>query len=82
MSDVPYIGFGNETLNKLPTVLAGDKIECVKCGGEHELLPPDGWKEGDEQPIVLFYKCDDKSYLAAIAGKLIINVRSDVSGSL
>lgn len=82
MSDTPYIGFSGETLDKLPPVLVGDKIECVKCGGEHELLPPDNWKEGDEQPILLFYRCSGKSYIAAIAGKLIVNVKSDISGSM
>lgn len=82
MSDVPFIGFGNETLDKLPPVSVGDKIECVKCGGEHELLPTDDWKPGDGEPILLYYKCGDKAFIAALAGKLIVNVRVDVSGRM
>jgi|TARA_Y100000310_G_scaffold344647_1_gene458526 hypothetical protein len=70
MSETPYIGFSNETLDKLPSVKAGDRIECTQCGQEHALIPPDDWEKGDKESIILFYCCNGNSFLGAVNGKL------------
>lgn len=71
----PYIGFGNDTLAKQPKVAAGDSIICPTCGQPHQLRPSD-------PPMLLFYECSGKPYLAAINGRSIIGVKSDVSGEI
>ena len=72
---VPYIGFGNDTLAKRPALLAGDLVDCHKCGDKHvvEGSKPDGF--------LLFYKCGCDSYLAGIKGRSIVGAKPDVSGS-
>ena len=56
----PYIRFGNDTLAKLPKVKAGDYVLC-KCGHVHLL-------QDSKPPMLLFYRCGDKDFLAAING--------------
>ena len=70
----PYIGFGNDTLAKLPKVKAGDSIRC-KCGHVHTL-------EDSKPPMLLFYQCDGKTFLAGINGRLTDGVKADVSGEI
>lgn len=73
---VPYIGFSNETLAKLPPAKEGDTIKCKRCGEPHLLQAAKG---GPGAPM-LFYHCGGKSYVGGIAGKLIAFQEPDVSG--
>ncbi len=77
----PYIGFGNDTLGKLPRVTVGQKIVCPRCGLLHEL---EAGKNDRGEPVdtLLFYRCGEKAYLGAVAGRLTIKVKPDVSGRL
>lgn len=68
----PYIGFSNETLERLPRVSAGDVVR-MPCGHDHELT-------GGEP--ALFYRCGDKSFLGAVGGRLTAGTRADVSGTI
>ena len=77
MSDTPFVGFSNDTLNRQPKVHKGDIVECPLCGGEHPLYPCD---DGNE--ILLFFKCGDSHYLGAIGGRLVIGTPADMSGRL
>lgn len=80
MSDhegTPYIGYSNLTLGRLPAVQEKDKIECVHCGSDHVLRAAD-----DGSTLLLFYHCGEKTYLGAIDGRQIINVKADVSGKI
>lgn len=76
----PYVGFGNDTLGKLPAAKAGGMILCPHCRAQHELKG--GTENGKPTELLLFYKCGEKSYLGAVAGRLVINQPADVSGSL
>ena len=76
----PYIGFGNKDLEKCPTIKLGDFILCPSCGKEHKTER--GTIDGKESDVLLLYKCGEKIYLAAIAGRNIIGVKSTVSGSV
>jgi len=73
----PYIGFGNDSLSKLPTVKPGDEITCPECGARHKLETPDGGST-----LVMFYKCGDGLYLGAVDGRCTVGVKSDVSGNI
>lgn len=77
MTGTPFVGFSNETLDRQPKVCKGDVVECPHCGGEHALSACDSGSE-----ILLFYKCGDRSYLAAVGGRLIIGTPADMSGRL
>lgn len=69
----PYIGFGNNTMNKQP--MLGPTSQCPKCGKECEV------KDSDP-PTLQFINCCGTSYLAGIKGRDISGVPSDVSGDV
>lgn len=69
----PYVGFSNSTLAASKRMTAGESITCPTCGGQHVL-------EDSKPPMLLSYRCGDASYLAAIMGKSIMGIPSDVSG--
>ena len=73
MFKTPFVGFSNSTLDKMPSVKAGDMVECQKCGGDHVL-------EGSG--VLLFYRCGGNAYLGAVNGKLTTHIEADVSGEL
>lgn len=78
MSDkTTYIGFGNDTLQKLPKVEVGHVIKCEWCGEEHALC-------GDDSGLskLMFYRCGERSYLGAVDGRLVIGQKPDVVGEL
>lgn len=81
MAKTPYIGFGNNTLSKAPIVHIGDTITCPKCGDMHRLFGGIN-KDGEETDTIMAYRCGDKSYIAAVDGRFIIDIKPDVSGSL
>lgn len=73
MPILPYVYFDNSTLEKMPEVHAGNLITCPDCLGKHELHGENG--------SLLFYKCRDKSKLAAVGykgkSKLVLNSEGD-----
>jgi hypothetical protein len=76
MPTTPFIGFSNDTLSKLPIVRKGQTI-TMPCGHNHVLEADD---KGGE--LLLFYKCGDKLYLAAIDHRLITYTKSDIHGEI
>lgn len=79
-SKIPYIGFSNDTLESLPKAKEGDLINCPNCKGKH--LLECGTSEDKKSNLILFYNCEDTHFLGAIAGNLVIGVKSDVKGSI
>ena len=78
---IPYIGFGNGTLNKCAKVEGGHKIECPHCGELHELRCGTDTETG-EKSMVMFYKCGQNTYLGALNGKLVAFKKADCSGEI
>ena len=81
MNGTPFVGFGNDTLARQPRVYKGDVIECPHCGGEH-IAEAGKNGDGSESELILFFKCGDNAYLAAVAGRLVIGTPADMSGRL
>ena len=71
----PYIGFSNDTLAQGEILEAGDFVTCPTCGKEHVLTD-------SKPPMLLTYRCEEKSYLAAIEGKSVMGRKADVSGTI
>jgi len=69
----PYIGFTNETLDKLPKL--GPTAACPNCGKECEI------KES-KPPMLQFISCCGKNYLVGIRGTDISVKKPDVSGEV
>lgn len=76
----PYILFGNDTLENQPKAHKGDVVSCKRCGGKHPL--EGGTADGEESDLILFYKCGETLYLGAVAGRCIVDIPADVSGSI
>jgi hypothetical protein len=74
--DVPYVGFTNDTLAKLPEVKPGDAIECPHCGERHPLENP---APDTAEPLIMFYHCQGKPYVGAVQNRNVIGVQPDVS---
>lgn len=81
MNKIPYIGFGNETLEKQAPMKKGDMIDCPRCGGKHPVKCGTN-DEGEESNILMFYSCGGKIYLAGVEGKRIIGIKSDCAGDI
>lgn len=77
MGEIPYIGYGNDTLEKLPSVFPGYKFKCPRCGEEHELEAAD-----DGRFLIGFYRCGGQAYLGAVNGRLVVKAKVDVSGKI
>lgn len=72
---IPWIAYGNDTLEQQPSLQAGSKITCPKCGQRHTL-------ETSDPPMLLFYRCRGHLWLAAVSGKNVIGRQPDASGRL
>jgi hypothetical protein len=64
---------GNGELEALPEI--GETVQCPRCGEIHEVVYfdtvlPDGSTEPSS--TLAFYKCGEKSYLAAVNGKSVV----------
>lgn len=77
----PYIGFGNDTLNKMPKVADGDPIICMQCQCVHKLESANDEK-GNKTDLLMFYTCGEKQYLGAVSGRLVAGLKPDVSGKV
>lgn len=71
--EIPYVAFGNDELDNAPPVT--ETVKCEICGEQHPVeygdkILPDGTKEPSK--VLGFYKCGGKTYLASVAGKLVI----------
>lgn len=79
--EIPYIGFSNSTLAKLPEVKAGDEITCPHCHGKHRLEPmKDETGKGSE--LVLIFRCGAGTFLGAAAGRLVAGREADAYGTI
>lgn len=72
--NLPFLTIGNDELENAPFVEKGEEIDCRHCGQKHVLEPcmrvaDDGTKT--ESSKVLFYKCGETTYLAAIDNRLL-----------
>jgi len=76
----PYIGFGNNTLRKLPKAHEGDEVDCPDCGGKHKLECFES--EGKKFDLLMFYVCGGRQFLGAVRGKLVIGQKADVAGTM
>lgn len=72
---LPFLAVGNEELAKAENAYKGDYIRCPKCSGEHQLKCGKDSKTGEESRMLLFYNCGADSYLAAIQGKLLGEIK-------
>lgn len=77
----PYIGFENNTLDKLSSVKKGDMVFCKNCGGEHPLECCID-ESGVESDSLMYYKCGEKTFLGAIDGKCTASKKADCSGRI
>jgi hypothetical protein len=77
----PYVGFSHDTLTQQPRLRIGDRIDCDTCGQQHEVRGGKD-KHGVESDTMLFYRCGEKVRLAGVAGRSVIGVKSDASGSI
>lgn len=57
---------GNDEAEKLPKV--GDTIECQKCGEDHPVKSGKD-TDGNDSPLIQYYKCGEKTYLCGVNGK-------------
>lgn len=64
MSEIPFVAFGNDELDKMPPLKAGDAISC-KCGSSHIV-------EDSKPPMLLFYQCGGSTFLAGVNGKNVM----------
>lgn len=77
----PYIGFGNETLLKMPVVADGAPIICPHCSGTHKLKSAVD-KGGEKTGLLMFFRCAGKDYLGAVSGRLTAGITPDCSGRI
>jgi hypothetical protein len=73
------IGFSNETLAKLPPLVAGTEVRCPRCRQPHEVLE-------SEPPGLLSIHCplsegyiESETFLVGVGGKDVRGVQPDVS---
>lgn len=68
---LPVVSFSNEELNGKPEMHPGDMVPCNMCGGEHPVTCSTG-EDGKPSTMLMFYRCGDTCYLAAVAGKSVL----------
>ena len=71
----PYIGFGNDQIKDAPSASAGDTILCPHCLQEHQL-------QDGIPPMILFFTCGEKTYVAGFNGKLTMGIRPSAKGEI
>jgi hypothetical protein len=72
----PYVGFSNQTLDRLPAVKPGDEITCGVCGKRHALEAA-----ADGSTLLLFYKCGETLYLGAVRGRSVVGQKAFIGKS-
>lgn len=75
MTEVPYIGFGNDELEDAPKVKAGDKAPCPHCGELTEV------RDGNPPTLQFITHCGS-SWLAGIQNKYVGNKKPSSFGKL
>lgn len=70
MPEPGYFAIGNEELADMPPLKIGEAILCPQCGEAH--IVRGGIKDGIESDTLLFYTCDEASYLAGVHGKNVM----------
>ena len=72
---VPYVGYSNETLARLPPLKAGDLVTCPRCAEGHPVY--------DSAPAgLLWIKCGRSQLLAGVHGRRTLGTKVDVSGEV
>lgn len=66
-----FLAVGNDELKDQPDIKKGDMIDCPHCPEKHVIKCGTNSKTGEEDDLLLFYKCDKtgNAYLAGIRGK-------------
>ena len=59
------ISFSSSELASAATLKAGDSVLCKTCSAAHVL-------SASVPPALLFYRCGENSYLAAVDGKSVM----------
>lgn len=69
------------TLNRLPRLRAGERIQCPECGSEHEAKAAGVTfgPRGEGEPV-LVYKCGGERWLAGIGGRNVVGTPPDEHG--
>lgn len=67
--EVGGIGFTEETVANLPEMKPGETFTCQHCWKTHDAEGEGG---------TLFYRCNGRLFIAAIAGRNVTNVKPDV----
>jgi len=80
----PYVGFGNDTLEKSLPLEIGQEIRCPHCGERHVVEGGTNMKTGEVSDLVMGYYCPetDSTYLAGVNGKSVMGLRADASGEV
>lgn len=73
-----FVAFGNDELDQLPIVTMSDMVVCPRCDEDHPLeagkkVNEDGSTEPSD--ALFFVRCKDKTYLAALKGRLVFGHR-------
>lgn len=82
MSEAPYIGFGNDQLEKCPEIKTGETDTCPKCGQTCEIydMKSPNPKAMRLQAITCPGGCG--SFLVGIGNKDIRGIKSACSGKI
>lgn len=75
MEGTPWIAYTKEDLDKQPYVESGDVFLCPYCDDEHALITAN---DGGE--MLLFFLCDGRRHVGAVANRLIVNLQPHSSG--
>jgi hypothetical protein len=68
---IPFVAFGNDELKKASRLRIGDSIACSKCK-KRNIVSGAKNESGEEDDLLLFYKCRGESYLAGVHGKNVM----------
>jgi hypothetical protein len=64
-SPIPFVGVGNDELEELPELLAGQLIVCKRCGKKHRVI------DGEPAGIIQGVRCGSKLFVVGIKGRLL-----------
>jgi len=80
----PYIGYGNDTLDRSLPLECGQMIHCPHCGEAHVVECGENMETGEITDLIMGYYCpkQDKVYLAGVNGKSVMGISADVSGKV
>jgi hypothetical protein len=78
MNDIPVMAIDGKTLYDRPLVEPGQFVSCSLCNENHILEQS---KDKDGMPgNLLYFKCGEKTFIAAVDGRFISPVATIVEG--